>query len=266
MNLRTQRPWISTHQVTKHNLPKTLVSSSHPKQSLREEVWTALEKSGDERFPGARGRIPNFTGRDEAARRLYKQTAYQEADRIKINPDSPQTPVRKQALEDGKTLYMAVPRLKDPKCFLELDPDTIDGSPSDASTIKGANRHGQPIHPENMDPVDLIVTGVVGTDPDGRRLGKGEGYSDLEFAILLEYDRIYRKVPIASTLHPVQELDWGRIPDESLDISLSQYHTPERSVNVDNPASRPKGLKPNRLTDEQRENIPVLRDLLHERT
>ncbi len=242
------------------------MSSSDPKQSLRNEIWTALEKSGDERFPGARGRIPNFTGRDEAANRLCKQTAYRDADRIKINPDSPQTPVRKQALEDGKILYMAVPRLKNRKCFLELDPETIDGSPSEASTIKGANQHGRPVHPEEMDSVDLIVTGVVGTDPDGRRLGKGEGYSDLEFGILLEYDLINRQVPIASTLHPAQELDRGRIPDESLDITLSQYHTPERSVDVDNPASRPTGLNPNRLTEEQLENIPILRDLLHERT
>jgi 5-formyltetrahydrofolate cyclo-ligase len=30
---------------------------------------------------------------------------------VKANPDSPQLPVRQRALEDGKTVYMAVPRL-----------------------------------------------------------------------------------------------------------------------------------------------------------
>jgi 5-formyltetrahydrofolate cyclo-ligase len=122
------------------------VSFSDDKQTLREEIWIALEESGDDRFPGARGRIPNFTGREEAAERLFQQSVYREADRIKINPDSPQTPVREQALRDGKTLYMAVPRLKEHKCFLELDPKSMEGSPSDASSIKGANRHGEPVH------------------------------------------------------------------------------------------------------------------------
>ena len=233
------------------------------KQSLREEIWSALEESGDDRFPGTVGRIPNFHGREKAAERLFEQPAYQDANQIKINPDSPQTPVREQALADGKVLYMAVPRLKNRKCFLELDPDSMDGEPSDWSSIKGANRHGRPVHPGEMKPVDLIVTGVVGVDSDGRRLGKGEGYSDLEFAILLEYDRIDRSVPITSTLHPIQELEPGRIPSQPLDITLSQYHRSDGSVNVDTPGPRPQGLDPDRLTDDQRQNIPILRDLLN---
>lgn len=238
------------------------MSDTESKQSLREVVWAALEESGDERFPGAEGRIPNFTGRDEAASRLFDHPAYEGAERIKVNPDSPQTPVRRRALEDGKVLYMAVPRLRDRRCFLELDPDDMEGSPSDWKSIRGASEHGQPVHPNEMEPVDLIVTGVVATDADGHRLGKGGGYSDLEFAVLREYDLVEPDVSILSTLHPVQELEPGRIPRDDEDISLSGYFRPDRSVTVEDPPARPSGIDPEELTDEQRDSIPILEDVL----
>jgi 5-formyltetrahydrofolate cyclo-ligase len=37
--------------------------------------------------------------------------AWQAAETLRANPDSAQLPVRQRALEDGKTVYMAVPRL-----------------------------------------------------------------------------------------------------------------------------------------------------------
>ncbi len=40
---------------------------------------------------------------------------------LKANPDSPQWPVRQRALEDGKLLFMAVPRLAEPEPFFLLD-------------------------------------------------------------------------------------------------------------------------------------------------
>jgi hypothetical protein len=40
------------------------------KAGLREEVWTAMSAARVARFPGAAGRIPNFTGAEAAAERL----------------------------------------------------------------------------------------------------------------------------------------------------------------------------------------------------
>ncbi|MFB6347725.1 MAG: 5-formyltetrahydrofolate cyclo-ligase [bacterium] len=233
-----------------------------PKQKLREEVWETLEETGDDRFPGAQGRIPNFKGRSEAADRLTQTEEFQSASAIKINPDSPQTPVRERALEAGKILYMAVPKLRDRKCFLELDPDGMSGDPSDWSSIKGATQHGQPIHPSEMNSVDLIVTGAVAVDPEGHRLGKGGGYSDLEFAILVEYGLVPADVPILTTIHPVQELEPGRIPAGEQDLSLSGYSSPEKTRSIEAPLPRPEGLDRDRLTDEQLESIPIIQDLL----
>lgn len=238
---------------------------SNDKQSLREEVWNLLEESGDTLFPGPEGRIPNFKGREEAARRLRQHDLYQSADTLKVNPDSPQQPVRRMALADGKTIYMAVPKLKQEKCFIELNPATLSGEPSDWSTIKGASRHGNPVHPDAMPEIDVIVTGIVATDSEGRRLGKGGGYSDLEFAILLEFGLINRSIPIVSTLHPCQELDSDRIPFQDQDISLSAYFLPDRTVEVASPLRRPTGFREDLIQTEKFDEIPVLDNLATDR-
>src|SRR5262245_842176 len=78
------------------------------KAALRERTWRALEERGAARFPGARGRIPNFAGAESAAERLRGTAAWQRADALKANPDSPQLPVRIRGLQDGKR----VPRVR----------------------------------------------------------------------------------------------------------------------------------------------------------
>ena len=74
------------------------------KAALRQEVWTAMRAAKVARFPGAAGRIPNFTGAEAAAERLRGLPAWQAAGTVKANPDSAQWPVRQRALEDGKTV------------------------------------------------------------------------------------------------------------------------------------------------------------------
>ena len=83
------------------------------KQDVRERVWRLLEAEGVARFPGARGRIPNFTGAEAAAERLAELPEWHAAEVVKSNPDAPQLPVRRRARREGKRLYMAVPRLRD---------------------------------------------------------------------------------------------------------------------------------------------------------
>jgi 5-formyltetrahydrofolate cyclo-ligase len=108
------------------------------KAALREEIWAAMSAAKVARFPGAVGRIPNFTGAEAAAQRLRDQPAWRGAATLKANPDSAQLPVRQRALEDGKTVYMAVPRLAEADPFFALDPDHLSESPRKAASIRGA--------------------------------------------------------------------------------------------------------------------------------
>jgi 5-formyltetrahydrofolate cyclo-ligase len=227
------------------------------KQELRERIWDALEDAGVARFPfPPHGRIPNYAGRDDAAQRLFATDAWRDADTVKCNPDSPQRPVRRRALEDGKELYMAVPRLADERPFLRLDPDGI-GDPDDASTISGADEHGEPVHLDAMTPIDLVVCGSVAVTPDGDRVGKGEGYSDLEFALLREHGRVGDDTPVATTVHELQVVE-DDVATGDHDVPLDLIATPERLLE---PASRPKptGVDRDALDDERFDEIPALR-------
>jgi 5-formyltetrahydrofolate cyclo-ligase len=182
------------------------------KAELRERTWCALKDAGAARFPGARGRIPNFAGAEAAAERLRDTDEWHKAATLKANPDSPQWPVRQRALEDGKLLFMAVPRLAEEHPFMVLHPARLAVSPREASSIKGAAKHGQPVHVEELRPVDLVVAGSVAVSSDGARLGKGGGFSDLEFALASEAGLIGPETLVATTVHEAQVVKAGAIP------------------------------------------------------
>jgi 5-formyltetrahydrofolate cyclo-ligase len=233
------------------------------KQSIRQDVWDELEESGVARFPfPPHGRIPNFEGADAAAGRLTESAAWRDAERIKSNPDAPQRPVRRRALAAGKTVFMAVPRLADERCFLRLDPTEIDDI-DHATTLSGSEEVGTQIGPGDIDSVDLIVSGSVAVDRSGSRIGKGEGYSDLEYAILRELGLVDDGTPVATTVHERQVRE-SELPTGGLDVPLNIICTPERSLQVD-PREKPSGISWDELSAERRSEIPILDHLYRQR-
>ncbi|RKD95733.1 5-formyltetrahydrofolate cyclo-ligase [Halopiger aswanensis] len=231
------------------------------KQALRERIWDDLEDSGEARFPfPPHGRIPNFAGADDAAQRLQETDAWQEADVIKANPDAPQLPVRRAALRQGKTVYMAVPRLRDEQCFLRLDPDEVEDI-DHATTVGGSSEVGVPVHPADVDPIDLIVSGSVAVTEAGARVGKGEGYSDLEFAILGEFDLVDDATATATTVHELQVVDED-VPLSSHDVPMDRIVTPERTLETDAAGgAKPTALEWSELSEERLAEIPILERL-----
>ena len=228
------------------------------KDEIRKDVWQSMRDAGVAAFPGAVGRIPNFTGSGRAHLQLAELEVWKNARVIKSNPDLPQRPLRRLALEQGKTVYMAVPRLTQEKCFVELDPARI----SDyrlASSIKGAAQLGRLVHPDEMQRIDLIVCGSVAVNRKGARLGKGGGYSDLEYAVALTLGLISKSTPIVTTVHPVQLLS-EELPMTSHDISLDYIGTPEELIVCDGEFSRPSGIIWERL-GEKLDEVPILQAL-----
>ena len=223
------------------------------KQAIRDHVWDDLEASGVARFPfPPHDRIPNFAGADEAADRLADQPEWQAAETIKANPDAPQLPVRRRALRDGKRLYVAVPRLRDERCFLELDPATIDDFEA-ATTVSGIGEYGEPVAPDELAPIDLVVSGSVAVSETGARVGKGEGYSDLEFAILAE-EGLVDDATVATTVHERQLVD---VEAEDHDVRIDLLVTPERAIRT-GAGDQPTGIEWALLDDDRIEEIPVL--------
>jgi 5-formyltetrahydrofolate cyclo-ligase len=232
------------------------------KAALREEVWRAMQRPGVARFPGPDGRIPNFVGAEVAAERLRGTAQWRRARTLKSNPDSPQWPVRQRALEDGKTLFMAVPRLAALEPFLRLDSDRLTESARAASSIKGAARHGVAVGVNGLEPVDLVVTGCVAVGEDGARLGKGGGYSDLEFAIARAAGLVGVRTIVVTTVHELQVRPAGVVPTTEHDVKVDLVVTPDRVAACDRgPRHRLPDLDWTQLTPEKIASIPVLRRL-----
>jgi 5-formyltetrahydrofolate cyclo-ligase len=235
------------------------------KQHHRERIWGLLEERGLARFPGTRGRIPNFIGAERAAERLADIEEWRRAKVLKTNPDSPQLPVRTRALKDGKTVFMAVPKLAEPRPFVLLDPARISGNLRSAASIKGAMKQGRPVLFGQMRRIELVVCGTVVVNRSGARIGKGGGYSDLEFALLTEAGLIDEETVIVTTVHELQVVDED-LPEAHHDFRVDIIATPETVFRTEaRPDRRPRGVIWARLDPEKMATIPVIAELARER-
>ena len=230
------------------------------KAELRQEVWSAMRAARVARFPGAAGRIPNFTGAEAAAERLRGMPAWQGAATLKSNPDSAQLPVRQRALEDGKTVFMAVPRLAADEPFFVLDPAHLSEPPRKAASISGASRSARRVTLAELSPVDLVVMGCVAAGEDGARLGKGGGFADLEFALATAAGLIGPQTVCVTTVHEIQVQPSGTIPLTDHDVPVDFVITPARIIDCrDRRHARPvPGIHWDDLTDEKIAAIPLL--------
>ena len=231
------------------------------KDDVRELVWRRMSVRGVGRFPGAHGRIPNFVGAERAALHLDALPAWREARVVKINPDAPQLAVRRLALREGKVVYMAVPRLRTIECFLEVDPRRLGARALQAASIGGAARLARPVEVGALPPIDLIVCGAVAVNARGARVGKGGGFSDLEYGLLTETGKVGPGTPIVTTVHSAQLLPHA-IPMHPHDMPVDVVVTPDGPIRVQPAFPRPRGIYSDALTPEKIAEVPVLAWLL----
>ncbi|MEV0598503.1 5-formyltetrahydrofolate cyclo-ligase [Streptomyces sp. NPDC050315] len=226
------------------------------KQRIRERVWDLLDAADAVHDATAHGRIPNFKGSQEAANRLAGLPQWAAAQVIKAVPDKAQLPVRARALAEGKTVFMAVPKLADPRPFYLLDPAALTVPPSEAASSKVAATIAPKVDVESMRPVDLLVVGSVAVNRAGTRIGKGAGYSDLEFAFLMEAGLISPQTVVVTTVHTDQVLDED-LPSTTHDFGVDLIVTPEEVIAC-HAAHRPSGLVWEDLDADKISSIPAL--------
>jgi 5-formyltetrahydrofolate cyclo-ligase len=228
------------------------------KDQIRRAVWKAMDREKVSRFPGAEGRIPNFAGAKLAAERLAGHRLWKRSQTVKANPDSPQTHVRRLALEEGKTVIMAVPRLRDQHPFRLLDPKRLNKTQiREAATIKGALKHGRVVAIEQLPEIDFVLTGSVAVNLSGARLGKGGGFSDLEFGLLIDAGKIDDHSTVATTVHPIQILR-EHLSITSHDLPVDLIATPRAVIEVERVYPRPRGILWDHLQPPQIREIPIL--------
>ncbi|KAH6782504.1 NagB/RpiA/CoA transferase-like superfamily protein [Perilla frutescens var. frutescens] len=231
---------------------------------IRKRVWDLMEARNIAQFPRpVHHRIPNFLGAQIAAVNLSELQVFKDAKCVKVNPDTPQKQVRFLTLNGGKKLLTPQPRLRTGFFsvleYSMLSPDTI----KEACTSVGVAKYGKPIGLEEKIKVDLIVIGSVAVDPKtGARLGKGEGFAELEYGMLRYMGAIDDSTPIVTSVHDEQLVD--DIPVDKLlvhDVPVDIICTPTQVIFTNTSIPKPQGIYWDKLSPEKLGQIKILREL-----
>ncbi|PNI45856.1 MTHFSD isoform 12, partial [Pan troglodytes] len=164
------------------------------KQDIREQIWGYMESQNLADFPRpVHHRIPNFKSK--------------------------------------KTLLVPTPRLRT-GLFNKITPPP--GATKDilrkCATSQGVRNYSVPIGLDSRVLVDLVVVGSVAVSEKGWRIGKGEGYADLEYAMMVSMGAVSKETPVATIVHDCQVVD---IPEELVeehDITVDYILTPTRVI------------------------------------
>jgi len=144
-----------------------------------------------------------------------------------------------------------------------LDPRTIPRNKiTEAAALTKSKRWSTHVPLAELPRLDAIVCGSVAVTRTGRRCGKGEGYSDLEYGLLRELG--HPPIPIATTVHDIQIVE--SLPWERTDLPLSIIVTPTQTIRVGRRLPAPDGIDWSRLTKEDLASMPVLEELRQLRT
>lgn len=235
---------------------------------IRKRIWDLLEERDIARPPRpVHHRIPNFDGADRAAARLATLPEFMEAKCVKVNPDTPQKGVRYRVLAEDKTLLTPQPRLRT-GFFSILRKDSLLDSVDikDVTTSKGVAKHGTPIGLNEEYIVDLVVVGSTAVCPNtGARVGKGEGFAELEWGILsLQGNLDAETTLVVTTVHDEQVV---LMPEATLtkhDVPVDVIVTPTRIIRVPNRKPKPSGVYWDLLSPQKLAQIRVLQQLKRE--
>ncbi|XP_066980302.1 methenyltetrahydrofolate synthase domain-containing protein isoform X1 [Macrobrachium rosenbergii] len=234
------------------------------KGDIRKKVWTFIEENDLANFPRpVSNRIPNFKGAGEAGQRVSSLQCFTSAQTVKVNPDKPQEEVRFLTLDAGKVLLVPTPRLRS-GLFNRMDGHTQENKETlrVMAQTEGIKKHAKPVGLDSKVKVDLIVIGSVAVSRTGRRIGKGEGFGDLEYAMMKSMKAVDDSTPVVTTVHDCQVFE--DLPERLFgphDVPVDIIVTPTEVFNVSHRLSKPEGIYWHLLTPEKFKQVPILRVL-----
>ncbi|XP_046538655.1 methenyltetrahydrofolate synthase domain-containing protein isoform X2 [Equus quagga] len=238
-------------------------SAGVSKQDIREQIWDYMESQNLADFPRpVHHRIPNFKGAPRAAEHFPRLQAFKMARTIKVNPDAPQKNARFLVLDSRKTLLVPTPRLRT-GLFNKITPPP--GATKDilrkCATSQGVRSFSTPVGLDARVQVDLVVVGSVAVSEKGWRIGKGEGYADLEYAMMVSMGAVSPETPVVTIVHDCQVVDIPEALLEDHDLTVDYILTPTRVIATGCERPKPAGIIWSKISCEMMEKIPVLRSL-----
>ncbi|XP_014730015.1 PREDICTED: methenyltetrahydrofolate synthase domain-containing protein isoform X1 [Sturnus vulgaris] len=242
---------------------RPLPSGASSKWDIREKVWEHLEASGLAEFPRpVRGRIPNFKGSLQACCSLRGLDVFSRAREVKVDPDKPLEGARLAALQARKTLLVPTPRLRT-GLFNRIVPPP--GATKEilrrCATSQGVKDYSVPVGLDGKAQVDLVVVGSVAVSEKGWRIGKGEGYADMEYAMMVSMGAVQEDTPVVTIVHDCQVLDIAEELLDDHDLTVDFILTPTRTIQTNCKRPKPQGIMWHKVSSEMLGKIPILKTL-----
>ncbi|XP_067905227.1 methenyltetrahydrofolate synthase domain-containing protein isoform X5 [Heterodontus francisci] len=195
------------------------------KWDIRQKVWDYMEENNLANFPRpVHHRIPNFKGAHDACNKIKNLDCFIKMREVKVDPDKPLEGVR-------------------------------------LATLQGVKDFSVPVGLDATVRVDLVVVGSVAVSDKGWRIGKGEGFADLEYAMMVSMGAVDENTVIVTTVHDCQLLD---IPEELMDnhdLTVDYILTPTQVIGTNCKRSKPQGIIWSKVDSEMMEKIPILKSL-----
>ncbi|KAL0276742.1 UNVERIFIED_CONTAM: hypothetical protein PYX00_004249 [Menopon gallinae] len=131
-----------------------------------------------------------------------------------------------------------------------------------AASRRGMLRWGKLIYINTDIKIDLVVMGSVAVSRQGHRIGKGEGFGDIEFAVLMDIGAITSDTVVVTTVHESQVFD--TLPQslfKEYDVPVDIIITPTEVIEITNKLPKPKGVFWNMLSQRKLNLMNVLKAL-----
>ncbi|KAG7275195.1 hypothetical protein CRUP_023783 [Coryphaenoides rupestris] len=277
------------------------IQSGATKWDIRHKVWDYIEENNLANFPRpVHNRIPNFKGAVEACDRLTGLEEFKSGQTVKVNPDRPQQQARfvtldgaftacarvtglqaftetaevkvdpdkplegarLEVLQAKKTLLVPTPRLRT-GLFNKITPPQ--GASKEqlrvCSTSQGVKEFSVPVGLDANVKVDLLVVGSVAVSEKGYRIGKGEGYADMEYGMMVSMGAVTDSTVVVTVVHDCQVMDFPEELVEQHDLTVDYILTPTRVIKTDCLLPKPQGIIWSKLNKHMLEKIPVLKKL-----
>ncbi|XP_055268976.1 methenyltetrahydrofolate synthase domain-containing protein isoform X5 [Moschus berezovskii] len=214
------------------------------KQDIREQIWDYMESQNLADFPRpVHHRIPNFKGSYLACQNIRDLEIFARTQELKVDPDKPLEGVRLLALQSKKTLLVPTPRLRT-GLFNKITPPP--GATKDilrkCATSQGVRNYSTPVGLDSKVLVDLVVVGSVAVSEKGWRIGKGEGYADLEYAMMVSMGAVSQRTPVVTIVHDCQVVDIPEALLEDHDLTVDYILTPTRVITTGCERPKPAGI------------------------
>ena len=176
----------------------------------------------------------------KAAEKLRSLQLYRDTDTVFATPGESLHQARVNCLVDGKNLVMPVPSIRAGFFFLSARSIQFKDLAM-AVTYKGLEKYGQLLKSDDLSEhsVGMLLTDSLTVDPEGGRLGDGNGFFDLCCALLQELGGLQHDWN-AFTIISEEQLSRDLLPQDKWDIKMAGAITPVMIHTFEPPLQKPQ--------------------------